>query len=166
MFVRCGPIRSVASHFLWRAVDDETQRLIELRKIKLDRLHILDKQAAAYGEIDLPPHIAMERSNLRSELGLAQMEKEAVETAIRAPITSTVGDELGPGGRFLVNYQQNREIKQSIASVAVDLERFVKASEEWRTVHRQILIVIGVAVILLVIAVASIVTYIIARGGL
>lgn len=140
-------------------MDEETQQFIQVRKIKLERLRVLDQQAAAYGPYATPPHIEMERTTLREELGM-------VEQAIQSPARASIGDELGASGRFLVYVQQNREIKQSIAALAVDLERFVTASEEWRSMHRQILIVIGIAVILIVIAVASIITYILTRGGL
>jgi hypothetical protein len=140
-------------------VDEETDRFIAIRKIKVRRLYELDKQAAAFGEFAVPPQIEMERGSLRDELDM-------MESAIAAPARSAVGDELGPAGRFLVYHQQNREIKQSIAALAVQIETFVTESEDWRGMHRQWLLIIGVVVILILVAVVAIVTAIAMRGGL
>lgn len=147
-------------------MDEETQRLIEIRKVRKQRLHELDKQAAALGEYNVPPHIQMERNDLRKELGLARMEYEAVETAIAAPISSNVGDELGPNGRFMVYYQQNREIKQSIAKLAVDFDTFVSESKAWRMQHRQWLLIIGITVVIVLIIVVASVAYLAGQGKL
>lgn len=140
-------------------MDEETSRFIAIRKVKLAYLHQLDLKAAAFGPLDAPPYIEMERVSLREELGM-------VDAAIASPARATVGDELGVTGRFLVYHQQNREIKQSIAALAVDLEKFVTNSLEWRTMHRQWILIIGVAVILILAAVVAIVTAIVIKGGL
>lgn len=140
-------------------MDEETTRFVAIRKIKLNRLYELDKQAAAYGAYSVPPHVEMERGSLRDELGM-------MESAINSPARADVTDELGPAGRFLVNHQQNREIKQSIAALAVQLETFVADSLEWRTMHRTWILIIGVAVILILVAVVAIVTAVAMRGGL
>jgi hypothetical protein len=146
-------------HRTRHALDEETERFIAIRKIKNNRLYELDKQAAAYGEYNAPPQVEMERRSLRDELGM-------METAIQSPARSEVTDELGPAGRFLVNHQQNREIKQSIAALAVDLEAFIKDSVEWRTMHRQWLLIIGVAVVVILVIVVAFVTYIATKGAL
>ena len=138
-------------------MDDETRHLIEVRKAKLDRLRFLDEQAAKFGPLYTPPHIEMERGSLREELGM-------VETAIQSPARAEVSDELGPAGRFQVNYQQNREIRQSIAALAVQLETFMSASLEWRTRHRFWLLIIGFFVLLILIAVVALVTYAVTGG--
>jgi hypothetical protein len=140
-------------------VDEETARFIAIRKIKLDRLYELDRQAAAFGEYNAPPHIQMERTSLRDELGM-------MESAINSPARAEVGDELGPAGRFLVYHQQNREIKQSIAALAVEFEKFVSSSQEWRAMHRNWILLIGLVVILILIAVVALVTYLFTRGAL
>jgi preprotein translocase subunit SecF len=155
-------------------VDEETQRLIAIRRIKQARLHELDKQAAAMGEYAVPPHIQMERNDLRRDLGLAQLELSAVETAIAAPITSNVGDELGPNGRFMVYYQQNREIKQSIAKLADDFDEFkngrfqdfVSESKDWRMRNRQWLLIIGVAVVIILVIIVAYVAFQAGQGRL
>ena len=147
-------------------MDDEIQRLIEIRRIKLDRLYELDKKAAMYGELDVPPHIQMQRTDLRAELGKMQLELGAVETALQAPVTSSVGDELGTAGRFLVYYQQNREIKQSIAKLAVDLDGFISESKVWRMHHRQWLLIIGVAVVIILVIIVAFVAYAAGQGRL
>jgi hypothetical protein len=140
-------------------VDDEVKHLIEVRKAKIQRLHELDKQAATFGPLYTPPYIEMERGALREELGM-------VETAIKSPARAEVSEELGASGRFQVNYQQNREIRQSIASLAVQLETFIAASLEWRTMHRTWILIIGLVVILILVAVVALVTYTVTRAGL
>lgn len=139
-------------------MDEETQRFIQIRKIKAARLFELDKQAAAFGEYSVPPQIEMERVSLRDELGM-------MESAIQAPARAEIGDELGAAGRFLVYHQQNREIKQSIAALAVQFEQFVTASLEWRTMHRNWILLIGLVVIFILVAVVALVTYLITKGG-
>jgi len=139
-------------------LDEETLRYAEIIRAKQDRLSVLDIQAAKYG-IDTPPHIAMERVSLEAEL-------KAVETTLDSPIRAGLGDELGPRGRFVVNHEQNREIKQSIAAIAVKLDRFIESSETWRTMHRQIILIIGVAVLAIVIVVVIIGTYLLTKGAL
>jgi len=139
-------------------VDEETTRYAQVLKIKQARLHELDKQAAAFGAIYTPPHIEMERVSLREELGM-------VETAIQSPARAEVTEELGPAGRFLVNYERGREIKQSIAAVLVKLETFVQSSEGWRALHRSFIIIIGIAVIVVALSVVVMATYLITRGG-
>jgi len=113
---------------------------------------VLDIQAAALGKYNVPPQIEMERQSLMEELGM-------LELAIQAPARSEVGDELGPGGRFLVYYQQNREIKQSIAALAVE-------SREGRAVQRNWILLIGLVVILILVAVVALVTYLLTKGAL
>jgi hypothetical protein len=139
-------------------MDAETRRYADIIRAKQDRLHVLDVQAAKYG-IDVPPHIAMERVSLEAEL-------RTVETTLDSPIRAELGDELGPRGRFVVNHQQNTEIKQSIAAVAVKLDRFIDASETWRNMHRQLILIIGVVVIVILIALAVIITYLLTTGHL
>lgn len=139
-------------------MDTETIRYAEIVRAKQDRLHLLDIQAAKYG-IAVPPHIEMERGSLQDELRM-------METAIASPARAEIGDELGPAGRFIVNHQQNREIKQSIAVVMVKLDRFIEQSESWRSMHRQLILIIGVAVIAVLVALAIIVTYLVTRGAL
>ncbi len=139
-------------------LDEETRRYAEIIRAKQDRLYVLDVQAAKYG-IDVPPHIAMERVSLEAEL-------RATETALDSPIRAEFGDDLGPRGRFVVNHEQNRQIKQSIAAIAVKLDRFIKTSEAWRDVNRQVLLIIGVIVIVILIAVVAITTYLLTTGHL
>lgn len=131
-------------------MDEETQRYAAIIKVKQARLFALDKQAATMG-LDTPPHIEMERQTLHEELSM-------MEVAIESPVSATVGDELGPRGRFVVNYQQNREIKQSIAAVLVKVETGF-------AMHRNWIVLIGVVVILILIVVVALITAL-AVGGL
>lgn len=132
-------------------MDEETQRYAAIIRIKQARLHELDKQSATMG-LNTPPHVAMEIGSLKEELGM-------MEIALASPARAVSTDELGPQGRFLVYYQQNREIKQSIAALAVE-------SREGRAMQRQWILLIGVVVILILIAVVALVTYLFARGAL
>lgn len=133
-------------------MDEETLRYAEIIKLKQRFLHELDKQAAMLGDLNVPPHIEMQRQTLMAELGM-------METALDSPARAVVGDELGPRGRFVVNYQQNREIKQSIAALAVQ-------SEKWREMQRNWILLIGLVVILILIAVVALVTYLFTKGAL
>lgn len=139
-------------------MDEETRRYAAIIKAKQDRLYHLDMQAATYG-VDVSPQIEMERSSLQEELGM-------MEIAVQSPARAVVGDELGPRGRFVVNIEQNREIKQSIAALAVQLETFIADSREWRTMHRNWLLIIGLAVVVILVVAVALVTYILTRGGL
>lgn len=146
-------------------LDEETRRYAEIIRAKQDRLFVLDMQATKYG-IDTPPHIAMERVSLEAEL-------RGAETALDSPIRASFSDELGVRGRFVVNHQQNldikkgnREIKQSIAAVVVKLDRFIEDSKSWRNMHRQLILIIGIAVIIIMIALAILGTVLIMRGAL
>lgn len=141
-------------------LDEETRRYAEIIRAKQDRLYVLDVQAAKYG-IDVPPHVAMERVSLEAEL-------RAAETTLDSPIRAEFSDELGVRGRFVVNHQQNREIqkqnreiKQSIAAVVVKLDRFIEESKSWRSMHRQLILIIGVAVIIILVALAVVSTLIV-----
>jgi hypothetical protein len=122
-------------------VDDETQRYAEIIRIKQRHLHELDKQAATLG-IETPPHIEMQRQTLMEELGM-------MEVALESPASADVGDELGPRGRFVVNYQQNREIKQGMAALKVQIETLAKTVETGFAMHRNWILLIGMVVILI-----------------
>lgn len=139
-------------------MDDETRRLVERREIKRRRLHELDKQADTYG-MDVPPHIEMERVQLRHELGM-------VETAITAPAGPRIGDELGASGRFLVYHEQNRDIASAVRQIGKELADFKAEWKDWRDVNRTILLIVGIVVILLLTGGVATITYIVARGGI
>lgn len=149
-----------------RPVDEETQHYIRVRKTKLARLHELDIQAAAYGKYNTPPHIEMERTSLREELGM-------VESAIKTPARPEIAEELGASGRFLVYHEQNREIKQSIAALAVQVETFITQSADWRDgitrtlmQYRQWFLLIAITVVFVVVIVVAFVAFAIGRGWL
>ncbi len=133
-------------------MDDETQHYARVYKAKRARLNIIEEQIAAVGEYNVQPHVAMERDSLREELDMFGI-------ALESPARADVGDELGPRGRFVVNYQQNQDIKKSIAALAVK-------SEEWREMQRNWIILIGLVVILILVAVVALVTYLFTKGAL
>jgi len=133
-------------------MDEETQHYARVYKAKRARLNVLEEQIAAIGEYNVLPHIAMERDSLKEELGMFVI-------AMESPARAEAGEELGPAGRFKVYYQQNQEIKKSIAALAV-------RSEDWRMIQRNWLVIIGLIVILILIAVVALVTYLFTKGAL
>ncbi len=133
-------------------VDPETEHYARVFKAKRARLNVIEEQIAAMGEYNVLPHIAMERDSLKEELSMFGM-------AMESPARAEAGDELGPSGRFLVYYQQNQDIKRSIAAMKVD-------SEDWRMIQRNWLVIIGLIVILILIAVVALVTYLFTKGAL
>lgn len=147
------------SRLRWGIVDEETQHYARVFKTKRARLNELEVQAAAIGEYNVPPQIAMEIGSLKEELGM-------VTIAMESPARADVGDEIGPRGRFVVNYQQNQDIKKSIAALTVQFEQFVTTSQEWRVIHRNWILIIGLVVILILVAVVALVTYLITKGAL
>lgn len=133
-------------------MDEETQHYVRVLKVKQARLYELDLQAAALGKYNVPPHVEMERQSLMDELGM-------LEIAIQSPARASVTDELGPAGRFLVNHEQYREVKQSIAALSVQ-------SEEWRAMQRLWMLIIGIIALLILIGVTVLATVVMLRGAL
>jgi len=147
-------------------MDEETRRYIRIRKDKQAELSILEEQAAKFGDLYVPPHIKMQIGALKDELSM-------VESAIKSPARSAVSDELGPAGRFAVSHQDNREVKQMIAALAVDIEKAAVQSREWRDhlgerMRRLSLwsVVITILVVVIIVTIAIIVTYLLTKGAL
>lgn len=128
-------------------MDAGTQHYGRILKAKRARLGELEVQSAKYG-IDTPPHVEMERVSLREEV-------EMLEKAIQSPARSQIVDELGVDGRYLVYYQQNRDVLSGVEGLRSENKML-----------RTILIVIGIAVVIILVAVAAIIGYLFARGGL
>jgi hypothetical protein len=123
-------------------MDDETLHYARVYKAKRARLNILEEQIAAIGEFNVSPHIAMERDSLTEELGM-------FEVAMGSPARAEAGEELGVRGRFVVTYQQNQDIKKSMAALKVQAETLAKAVETGFAMHRNWILLIGVVVILI-----------------
>jgi hypothetical protein len=136
--------------------DSETDRLRELREIKRQRLHELDKQAERYG-YDVPAHIALERAELQKEL------KPLDVVVDRAPSAAFV-EELGGSGRFGVTYGEIQRANDGIALLGERLDDFIAISREWRAMHRQWIILIGIVVVVILVAFAVVATYVFTRG--
>jgi hypothetical protein len=147
-------------------MDEETRRYIRIQKEKQAELGILEEQAARFGDLYVPPHIKMQIGVLKDELSV-------VESAIKSPARSGVADELGTAGRFAVYHQDNRDVKQMIAALAVDIENAGKQSREWRD-HLEARmnrlgswgIVITILVVAILVAGAIFVTYVLTKGAL
>jgi hypothetical protein len=123
-------------------VDDETLHYARVYKAKRARLNILEEQIAAIGEFNVSPHVAMERDSLTEELGM-------FEVAMGSPARAEAGEELGVRGRFVVGYQQNQDIKKSMAALKVQIETLAKTVETGFAMHRTWILLIGVVVILI-----------------
>jgi hypothetical protein len=154
------------SRFALGPVDEETQRYIRIRKDKQAQLGILEEQAAKFGDMYVPPYLKMQIGALQDELSM-------VESAIKSPARSIVSDELGPAGRFAVNHQEGREVKQMIAALAIDLETAGAQSLDWRRRMEDRMrrlgswnIVITILVVLILVAGAIFVTYVLTKGAL
>jgi hypothetical protein len=100
--------------------DEETARLEELRRIKRATLHELDKQAAQYTAMDVPPHIQTERQRLRRELGM-------VESVIASPLSAAIGDELGEGNRYIAYIELMRQGDKATLEAVARLEEQIVA---------------------------------------
>lgn len=103
--------------------DEEAARLEELRRFKRATLHELDKQAAQYTAMDVPPHIQTERQRLRRELGM-------VESVIASPLSAAIGDELGEGNRYIAYIELMRQGDRAT------LEAVARLGEELRALGR------------------------------
>lgn len=138
-------------------MDEETQRLLDIRQAKLRRLRVLEVQQAQYGN-DCPPHITIEVEGLRRALGL-------VDAAVASPVTSDIVEELGQSGRFMATDTRLSHIERSIARLTVQLESFIEDSMQWRGGQRGWLIIITIAIVFVLMVVVAVVTYIAAKGG-
>jgi hypothetical protein len=138
-------------------VDEETRHYARVYKAKRARLNILEEQIAAMGEYSVSPHVAMERDSLKEELGM-------FEVAMESPARADAGDELGVRGRFVVTYQQNRDIKRGMAGLDVKIETLAQTVETGFAMHRTWILLIGVVVILIFAIVVALVTAIIVGG--
>ena len=147
-------------------MDDETRRYVQIRKDRQQELAILEEQAAKFGDMYVPPYLKM-------RIGAIQDELSIVESAIKSPARAAISDELGPAGRFAANHQDSREVKQMIAALAVDLEQAGKQSQDYRDgmdgrMRRLGLwnIVNTILVVLILVAGAIFVTYVLTKGAL
>jgi hypothetical protein len=139
-------------------VGEETQRLLELRATRLQRLQVLEIQQATFG-VDCPAHIIIEVAGLRRSLGL-------LDAAVVSPLDDNIVEELGQSGRYRATDTKLRRIDDALAFLGERLEASIDESRMWRGTHRQLIIVIGIAVIVILMAVVAIATYLVTRGGL
>lgn len=132
----------------------EARRLEELRQIKRATLHELDKQAAQYTRINVPPHIQTERERLRRELGM-------VESVIASPLGASIGDELGESGRFVAYLEQVRQVERStleaVARIEESFQSFIRDrfepsernSMQWRRLGTWAFILIIIIIVIM-----------------
>jgi hypothetical protein len=120
------------------------------------------------GDAHTPPHIQVERAQLRAELGIV----ESVIGWSRA--RPSIGDELGPNGRFLAYMAESKrgnteahrasaEARRANDGIAMLGERLDGVLDELK-MHRQFFLLIGIVVVVILVAGAVIVTYVLTRG--
>jgi hypothetical protein len=139
-------------------VDDDTHRLLEVRAVRLQRLRVLELQQERYGN-DCPAHIVIEIAGLRRSLGF-------LDAAVESPLDDDIVEELGQSGRYRATDTRLRHLNDAIAFLGERLEASIDESRMWRNTHRQLIIIIGVAVIVILMAVTGIVVYLVTKGGL
>lgn len=139
-------------------MDDETQRLIQIRNAKLSRLRLLEVQQARQGD-DTPPHVTVEIEGLRRALGL-------VDAAVSSPLTPDVVEALGQSGRYMATDTRLNAIERSIARWGTQLDLFVEDSMQWRRVHWLWLVIITVAIVLALLLISVVATYVLTKGSL
>lgn len=138
-------------------MDDETQRLIQIRNAKLERLRLLEVQQARQGN-DAPPHLVVEVESLRRALGL-------VDAAVSSPLTPDVVEALGQSGRYMATDTRLNAIERSIARWGAQWELFIEDSMRWRKAHWQWLVIITVVLVLALLVLVAGVTYILTKGS-
>lgn len=138
-------------------MDDETQRLIQIRNAKLSRLRLLELRQAREGEAT-DPAIVVEIEGLRRALGL-------VDAAVSSPLTPDVVEALGQSGRYMATDTRLNAIERSIARWGAQWELFIEDSMRWRQVHWVWLVIITVAIIIALLILVAVVTYVLTRGS-
>jgi len=146
---------------------EEQAHLEALREEKRRRLNTIEWQIEAQGgDSRAEPHLLIERGQLRTALGI-------VEPVIVAKVPVTLGEELGPNGRWLATMEQAVQTTRAIRDLVGKLENlelrfdtFVHSSQEWRRDMRRWLTWIGVVVIILGFALAITLTWLAAKGRL
>lgn len=138
-------------------MDDETQRLIQIRAAKLGRLRLLEVQQARQGD-DTPPHVVVEIEGLRRGLGL-------VDAAVSSPLTPDVVEALGQSGRYMATDARLNAIERSIAQWRAQWELFIEDSMRWRRLHWLWLVIITVTLVIVLLLIAVVATYVLTKGS-
>jgi hypothetical protein len=138
-------------------MDDETQRLIQIRNAKLSRLRLLEVQQARQGD-DTPPHVVVEIEGLRRALGL-------VDAAVSSPLTPDVVEALGQSGRYMATDTRLNAIERSIARWGAQWELFIEESMQWRRLHWLWLVIITVVIVIVLLVLVAGITYVLTKGS-
>lgn len=136
-----------------------------LRDTKMRRLHTLELQIERQGgDAHAASHLLVERTELRAALAI-------VEPVVTTAVPASLGDELGGAGRWLATMEQHRQTSKAVRDLAgtviaieVRLDEFMATSQDWRNMHRQLIVIIGITVVLTLLFVAILATYLAARG--
>lgn len=109
--------------------DDEIEHIKELHALKRQRLRVLEKQIAQFGEQYAPAHLVIERGEVRETLA-------KYETVLGSSIPSDVGDDLGVSGRFVLTMEEFRSLRDMVALQGYRLGEFIAETVEHQKEHR------------------------------
>lgn len=135
-------------------MSDDTH-LQDIRREKIRRLRVIEKQIESFGEDYAPAHLLVEVAQLRSEIGI-------VESVVSSSISTSISDDLRVGGRFLAYYEQLRSVQQSVAQLGNRLDEFIEETEVWRKDTKQWVILIFGSIFVISLVVVGVVVYILA----
>lgn len=113
----------------------EQQRLRELKQARVDRLDVIEKQIQLFGFGHAPSHLIVEAAKIRKEIGI-------VDSAVSAPVTPSISEDLQASGRFAAYYSQWSLTQERIEHLGVRLDEFISRSTVWRNEIKQWLILI------------------------
>lgn len=139
-------------------MDDATHRLLEIRAAKLARLRLLELRQAREGD-GTDPAVIIEIEGLRRGLG-------QLDAAVASPLTADVVEELGQSGRYMATDTRLSHIERNIARLGAQLELFIEDTVNWRSEHRQWLIIITIVVVFVLMALVAIVSHLLTKGSL
>lgn len=87
-----------------------------LRADKTRRLRTIERQIERQGgDAWAETHLLVERAELRAYLGV-------VEPVVVSPIPSSIGDDLGPNGRFLATMELARQTSNRLADLVSEVQ--------------------------------------------
>ena len=108
---------------------DDIENIQRQRDATRQRLHVIQRQIAHFGERWAPAHLLTERAE-------AQAAIEKYETVLGSAIPPGVGDELGAGGRFVLLLEEFRSLRQSVVLHGVQLSEHIADTAAYRTRHK------------------------------
>lgn len=136
--------------------DEEIAHLNNIRRARLDRLNVLQDQIATFGFANAPTHMIVEAEQLAKEI-------EVIDTAISAPVSKSISDDLRSAGRFSAYYGQWRMTQQMVEELGKRFDEFVGRDTEWRKEIKSWIIVIFIIMAIVAIVITGMLVYIVVR---